>query len=117
MNLTKHPIEQLVFRIENPEDIADFIECDHAIWTQFLATQDGYRSKEVWVNDDTLGEVHTILIWETLAHWKQIPELELRAKDEEFKKAFGRSFKMVRRIHQETNHGMHQVCRHEKEVE
>lgn len=110
---TKYPVEYLVFKIDNPENIDKFIELDHKIWTAYLSTQKGFVSKEVWINSSNPGEVQTILIWENLECWKAIPKNELIEKDKEFTKAFGDKFEIARRIHLETNHGLFKVRHYE----
>lgn len=103
------PVEYLIFQIENKENIDRFIKLDHEIWTSFLSSFPGFISKEVWVNYDTPGEIHTILIWESMDFWKNIPLDKLKLKDKEFCEKFSYNFKMTRRIHKELNHGLHKV--------
>jgi len=105
----KYPIEHLVFMIEDPENVDDFIILDEKIWTNELSKYDGFISKEVWINSNTPGEVHTLLIWRTMDEWKSIPLETLKEIDQRFKNAFGHRFEMIRRIHKENNHGLYKV--------
>lgn len=111
----KFPVEYLIFQIENPNSVDKFIELDHKIWTSYLSSFQGFISKDVWVNFNNPGEIHTILIWETMDDWKSIPLDGLKEKDKEFIKAFGEPFEMTRRIHKELNHGLHKVRHFELE--
>ena len=61
----KYPVEHLIFNIEDTSRINDFIELDELIWTNELSKFKGFISKEVWINENNAGEIHTILIWET----------------------------------------------------
>lgn len=104
-----YPIEHLVFQLDDPTKIEEFICLDEAIWTEELAHYAGFLSKEVWVNANVPGEVHTLLIWKTMEDWKSIPLDKLKEIDQRFIATFGSPFRIVRRIHKENNHGLYKV--------
>ncbi len=104
-----YPIEHLVFKVEDPAQVDRFIRLDEAIWTTALAEYPGFISKEVWVNREVPGEVHTVLIWKSMEEWKSIPLEELKRIDRVFTATFDSPFAIVRRIHKETNHGLYKV--------
>lgn len=103
------PVEYLVFQLEDPDKTEDFITIDHEVWTTYLSSFNGFVSKEVWINTQKPGEIHTILIWENMECWKSIPLDELKIKDKEFKDKLGSKCEIVRRIHKEYNHGLFKV--------
>jgi uncharacterized protein (TIGR03792 family) len=103
------PVEYLIFLLEDPDKVEAFISIDHEVWTTYLSSFDGFISKEVWINKNKPGEIHTILIWENLECWKGIPLEQLKAKDTEFKTRLGCKCEIVRRIHKEYNHGLFKV--------
>ena len=104
-----YPIEHLVFKIDDPAMVNTFIQLDELIWTTALAKYPGFISKEVWINREVPGDVHTILIWETMEAWKSIPIEALKVIDRQFTETFSHPFAIVRRIHKETNHGLYKV--------
>ena len=105
----KYPVEHLIFNVANTSRLNDFIDLDEKIWTYELSKFKGFISKEVWINDNNPGEVHTILIWETMDEWKSIPLEKLKEIDDKFIEAYNGEFKIVRRIHKENNHGIYKV--------
>jgi uncharacterized protein (TIGR03792 family) len=109
----KNPVEYLVFKVEDENNIEKFIELDHEIWTKYLASYDGFISKEVLVNDENPGEIHTILIWREMDAWKSIPLAELKETTKKFDDAFGEKYEITRRIHSEYNHGLYKVRHYE----
>lgn len=110
----KYPIEHLVFQIEDTSKVSEFIDLDEEVWTHELSKVDGFLSKEVWINDNVPGEVHTILIWESMDSWKSISIEELKRIDKIFNEKFSSPFKITRRIHKESNHGLYKVRLSEK---
>jgi uncharacterized protein (TIGR03792 family) len=105
----RFPVEYLIFQLADPEKVDDFITIDHEVWTTYLASFDGFISKEVWINEKKPGEIHTILIWENLECWKAIPLEQLKAKDFEFKEKLGSKCEIVRRVHKEYDHGLFKI--------
>jgi len=119
MNLSyehkRYPVEYLIFQLEDPKMIDRFIELDHTIWTAYLESNPGFIAKEVWVNEENPGELHTVVIWETMEQWKVIPLEELKATTKKFDQAFGSPYKITRRLHKEYNHGLYKVRHYEKD--
>ncbi len=109
MNLD-YPVEYLVFQLENVETIQSFVQLDHEIWTMFLKEYPDFVSKEVWVNDTTPGEVHSIIVWKTLDGWKSIPIEKLKQITAYFDKQYPYPYKIVRRLHKENEHGLCEYC-------
>lgn len=109
-----YPVEHLVFMLEDPESVDEFINLDHEIWTMFLAEYPDFVSKQMWVNDNNPGEVHSIISWKTLEGWKAIPVEKLKFKDKEFHDNYTKGFKIIQRIHVEHNHGIHEYSTYVK---
>ncbi len=79
-------IEFLRFEVSK-EDRADFLQADVAIWTAALSQYPGFISKETFVDQET-EHIVTMIRWESLAHWKSIPESELEAIDAKMGKSW-----------------------------
>ena len=94
----KHAVEFLVFEVASEQRDA-FIKLDHEIWTSALRKQDGFVSKEVWVDETNPNQVTLVTYWSSYKLWKSIPHVELQATDERFKKAFGQPFKLIKELH------------------
>jgi uncharacterized protein (TIGR03792 family) len=78
-------IEFLTFRVD-PAELAEWLSSEEATWSRFLERQDGFVSKQMWVERDRPGEVHAVITWRNEESWKAIPQTELDAVDA----AFGR---------------------------
>ena len=65
MNL-HYPIEYLVFQLEDPSSVDEFIRKDKEVWTAFLEKSPAFYYKEMWVNDSNPGEVHSIIAWKDM---------------------------------------------------
>ncbi len=94
----KDAVEFLVFEMA-PEHRERFIKLDHEIWTPALSRQDGFVSKEVWIDENLPNQVTLVTYWATYAQWKAIPHAELKATDAQFQKAFGHPFKLIKELH------------------
>lgn len=82
-------IEWLQFQVQ--EDLRErFVQLDSEIWTTFLAAYDGFLGKETWISPDTMGEVITVIRWESVEAWHSIPDDDLQKIDDEFSAAMGR---------------------------
>ncbi len=92
-------VEYLVFNMK--EELVDrFIELDRAIWTEELAKQAGFISKEVWINRKKGGEVTTILYWNSLAEWKAIDHHWLMEVDKRFTALMGEGSFTLTAVHE-----------------
>lgn len=81
-------IEWLKFHV--PHEVQDlFVEKDLAHWTQALAAQPGFVSKEVWTNPDCPEEIILVIRWRTHQQWKEICPQFLGAIEEAFRTAMG----------------------------
>lgn len=78
-----YPIEHLVF-MTNPDKVNEWIELDHEYWTKYLSTNSGFLRKEVWINEENPGEVHTLIWWKTMEEWKMFSEDDVIANDKKF---------------------------------
>lgn len=78
-------VEYLVFEVE---DVEAFVENDFAVWTNFLKNQQGFISKQQWVNSDNPNEVHSIVLWENVDCWNNICVDELIANDKKFSESY-----------------------------
>lgn len=73
-------VERLTFTV-SPEDREAWMAADAASWSPFLARQDGFLSKQLWVQRDRPHEVQAIILWETEEQWKAIAQDQLEATD------------------------------------
>lgn len=105
-NETLYPLEHLIFHIKDEKYIKLFIDIDYEVWTIFLKNQPGFISKQVWVNDNNIGEVHSIVTWETLKLCNAITKEDLSRVDTLFTEQFTHEFEIVRRFHDESNYGL-----------
>lgn len=73
-------VERLTFGVDR-SDHAAWIAADAQSWSPFLAQQKGFISKQLWVARDKPDEIQAVILWETEAEWKAIPQDQLRATD------------------------------------
>ncbi len=73
-------IEFLTFHVPVDER-QQWMQVEEAAWSRFLEGQDGFVRKQLWVDVDEPDDVHAMIEWESLEHWKSIPEDELAAVD------------------------------------
>jgi uncharacterized protein (TIGR03792 family) len=85
-------VEWLQFQVE-PEWREKFVQVDAEIWTAYLAKQEGFLKKEVWISPDALDDIVLVIHWQTLEQWQSIPKPELKRVDDQFKKALGKPYK------------------------
>ena len=71
-------IEFLTFDVD-PTARAEWLLHEEQHWSRFLERQAGFVRKQMWkpVGDDS--KVHAVIWWESMEHWKAIPEDELDA--------------------------------------
>lgn len=88
-------IEWLKFQVAEADQI-HFLEQDLAIWTQALAAQPGFVSKEVWLNPTAPRELILVIRWRTREQWQAICPKFLAEIEAQFRSALGeRDFQMV----------------------
>lgn len=73
-------IEFLTFEID-PGELDEWLDVDDRTWTEFLAAQDGFVGKQVWIPRDRPGNVHAIITWRDEAAWRAIPRDQLEVVD------------------------------------
>lgn len=105
----EYPVEYLVFKIAETASIKEFLELQQKVWTKYLSSFDDFVSEEIWINKENPGEIHKIVVWKSMDGWKDICPIELKEKDEEFKKLYNKPFQITRRLHKEYNHGLYRV--------
>jgi uncharacterized protein (TIGR03792 family) len=92
-------IEFLTFQVPPGERTA-WMEVEERTWSRFLERQDGFVRKQLWVDADDDDHVHAMIEWETLEHWKSIPEDQLVAVDDSMgpwrREATCRTFQVIR---------------------
>lgn len=113
-NNLDYPVEYLVFQLEDPNTIEEFINCDFEVWTSFLKDCKGFVSKQIWVNDTTPGEIHAIISWKTVEDWKSIELDQLKEIDKKFQEKYIHGFNISRRVHKEYSNGLFEVCNYTK---
>lgn len=88
-------IEWLKFKI-NPAARETFIEKDNQTWTAAISKYPGFLGKEIWSESNSQEEIVIVIRWETLEHWKSIPQSALDKIEESFAKAMeGEPYQMV----------------------
>ncbi len=73
-------VERLTFTVD-PADREAWMAADAASWSPFLAKQDGFISKQLWVQRERPHEIQAVIFWETEEQWKAIPRAQLEATD------------------------------------
>lgn len=75
-------IEYLTFKI-HPSERDAWMAIDEQSWSRFLERQNGFISKQLWLERERPDEVHAVITWEDEASWNAIPAEELAAVDAE----------------------------------
>jgi uncharacterized protein (TIGR03792 family) len=97
-------VEELSFEVE-AELLDRWVAREAEAWDAFLAAQDGYLGKEVWIAAEspgrTLRTVRTVIWWASRAQWKAVDSGAVAAGDERMgpllRHAECREFRWVRR--------------------
>jgi len=71
-------IEFLTFDVP-PDELDEWLEVEALHWSRFLETREGFLRKEMWRSTDDPAMVHAVIWWESVAHWKAIPQSALDA--------------------------------------
>lgn len=71
-------IEFLTFRVP-VDELDEWLVVDARHWSRFLERQPGFGRKEMWRSADDPTSVHAVIWWESMAHWKAVPQTELDA--------------------------------------
>lgn len=92
-------IEFLTFRV-HPDERSEWMDIEEQTWSRFLERQTGFVRKQLWVEVDDDAHVHAMIEWESLEHWKSIPDDELAAVDAAmgpwFRECTCRTFQVIR---------------------
>ena len=113
------PVEVLVFEVA-PEHVEEFLTVDHEVWTLGEAHTDGFDhipflSKEVWLDDAHPGRIVLTFVWESIESWRRVGDEHLQQTlQAEFDARFPHPVKLVRALHEESDHGIHRVSRFER---
>ena len=92
-------VEYLVFRVE-PDRVDEFIQLENEVWTQGLSQQEGFLSKDIWVNESKPGEVSVIIYWKNFESWKGIPKEVTNRLTQQFDERFGADdYQLIREVH------------------
>ncbi len=73
-------VEFLTFTID-PSERAAWLPIEERSWSRFLERQNGFISKQLWMERDRPDEVYAVIFWESEALWHAIPKEELAAVD------------------------------------
>ena len=74
-----------------------------------------FLSKEVWVNDHRPGEIHVIFVWESLESWRKVDDPQLqKGLAAQFEEAFPHPYRLVRKVEEEEEYGIHRYSRFER---
>lgn len=102
---TGEVVEELTFEVE--ADVFErWLAREAATWDAFLASQDGYRGKEVWLAPDDEGpggrcRVRVLVWWASQAQWKAVDpngvEAGDRAMGELLRHSDCREYRLLRR--------------------
>lgn len=92
-------VEYLVFEVD-PERVDEFVRLENEIWTNGLMQQDGFLSKDIWVNESKPGEVSVIIHWKDFDSWKSIPKKVTDQLTQRFDDQFGAdNYRIIREVH------------------
>ena len=69
-------IEFLTFQVP-PDDLEEWLDVEARHWSRFLERQSGFIRKEMWRSVDDETAVHAVIWWESMEHWKSIPQERL----------------------------------------
>ncbi len=69
-------IEFLTFHVE-PSERHEWLHREEQHWSRFLERQPGFVRKEIWEPADSPAVIHAVIWWESMEHWKAIPQDEL----------------------------------------
>jgi uncharacterized protein (TIGR03792 family) len=69
-------VEFLTFTVP-VDELDSWLTIEREHWTRFLERQEGFVRKEMWRSQDDPTAVHAVIWWETMEHWKSIPDSEL----------------------------------------
>lgn len=61
------------------EERPEWLQAEEQHWTRFLERQPGFLKKQIWENADDSSQIHAVIWWESIEHWKAIPKTELAA--------------------------------------
>lgn len=104
----KYPVEHLIFYCRNEQEAIQYIEAND-IWTAALSKYDGFVSTTSYLNKANPGEIHIIIIWETLKDWFAIPKEALADIGKRFDKIFPYPYKNGPRLHIEDNFSTYKI--------
>ena len=92
-------VEYLVFQVE-PDRVDEFVRLENEIWTNELMRQDGFISKDIWINESKPGEVSVIIYWKDFESWKNIPKEVTEKLTRQFDDQFGaEDYQIIREVH------------------
>jgi uncharacterized protein (TIGR03792 family) len=115
----RRPVEVLVFETD-PAHVDEFLTIDHEIWTLGEAATPGtdrlpFLSKEVWLDDAHPGRITLIFVWESTQAWDHVGQPGLQAELQmRFDERFTHEYRLVRALHEESDHGIHRWSRFER---
>lgn len=69
-------VEFLTFTVP-PHELDEWLAVEDLHWTRFLQRQDGFVRKEMWRSTDDPTAVHAVIWWDSMSHWKSIPQGDL----------------------------------------
>ncbi|WP_196885923.1 TIGR03792 family protein [Aureivirga sp. CE67] len=81
-------VEVLVYQLEKPEHIKDFLKVDSIVWTPYLKKNNAYFSKRVVKPLDNDNQIAFILEWNSYKVWKEITPEQIEENEEVFRKQF-----------------------------
>lgn len=112
----RYPVEYLIFQCRCEEEAKKYLDLND-IWTEALSQHMGFISSNTYLNNSVPGEVHIVIVWETLDSWLSIAKEELQAIDAKFNEAFPYPYEAKGRLHIDTNFGYYKVSHFEIEGE
>ncbi len=93
-------IEQLVIETQS-EAVERWIELDHEIWTEGLASFEGFLRKEVWLSRDVPGRLTAVIYWSDYALWKAVDPEWLAEAERRFTERFAPyTMRIVAELHE-----------------
>jgi uncharacterized protein (TIGR03792 family) len=88
-------IEYLTFQLKGISR-EDFCKRDKEIWTETLSKFPGFIEKEAWLPPEDTLSVILVIRWNTLEHWKSIPQSVLDSTEKKFFDALGDVYTLIK---------------------
>ncbi|WP_196891012.1 TIGR03792 family protein [Aureivirga marina] len=87
-------IEVLIYELEKPEHIKEFLKVDSIVWTPYLEKNKAFFSKRIVKPIDSDKQIAFLLEWNSYKVWKEISEEQIEENEEVFRQHFKHPYKI-----------------------